>query len=68
MFTITKYVDYSSDLLTVLGQLPQKKIAPNPNPNPNANPNLLSSVFIMRGTHLLTVETTTIYFFLNIIH
>ena len=24
---------------TVLGQLPPKKIAPNPNPNPKTNPN-----------------------------
>ena len=41
---------------TVLGQLPQRKVAPNPetNPNPNRNPN--QGAIFLQGNYLVVLK------------
>ena len=44
-------------ILTVLGQLPQKKIAPNPKTNPNSNPNSNRGVIFLGGNCLVDPQS-----------
>ena len=57
--SIYKIESYFVNISKVLGQLPPRKIAPNPKINPNPNPNSNQGTIFLRGNCLLSPNPKT---------